>query len=119
MGQARWDRRPACPEMTGKMKLSQNSEPRRDRATLLVPRLWECMSWRLRLHYHAELHLVTGQSPEDTDSQAEPGNQEKWALRFVGALREPTEIRALLEAHPTQESFCSRVLRQSQMPVPS
>ena len=41
---------------------------------------WECMNWRLRLHYHAELHLITGQSPEDTDSQAEPGNQEKWSL---------------------------------------
>ena len=32
---------------------------------------------RLRLHYRPECHVVTGQSPEDMGSQAEPGNQEK------------------------------------------
>jgi hypothetical protein len=37
---------------------------------------WECMTWRLRLHYRLECQMVTGQSPEDMGSQAEPGNQE-------------------------------------------
>ncbi len=37
---------------------------------------WECMTWRLRLHYRPECPIVTGQSPEDMDSQAEPGNRE-------------------------------------------
>ncbi len=38
---------------------------------------WECMAWRLRLHYCIVFQLVTGQSSEDMGSQAEPGNQAK------------------------------------------
>ena len=55
------------------------------------------MSWRLRLHYHAELHLVTGQSPEDTDSHAEPRNQERIAFeRFLYILVGPAKMPTLL-----------------------
>jgi len=35
------------------------------------------MTWRLCLHYGSEFHTVTGRSPVDMGSQAEPGNQEK------------------------------------------
>ncbi len=34
------------------------------------------MTWRLRLHHGLDCRIVTGQSPEDIDSQAEPGKQE-------------------------------------------
>jgi hypothetical protein len=48
-----------------------------NRVLLLVPRpAWECMTWRLRLHYRPEFRMDTGQSPEDIGSQTEPGNQE-------------------------------------------
>ncbi len=57
---------------------------------------WECMTWRLRLHYRLECQTVTGQSPEDMGSQAEPGNQENHSfhstiLAFLGFLRQPPE----------------------------
>jgi len=66
----------------------------------IVPRFsfpgsaWECMTWRLCLHYRAELQLVAGQSPEDMDSQAEPGNQEKLASTASGVQ----EVIALIES---------------------
>ncbi len=54
---------------------------------------WECMTWRLRLHYRAEFQIVTGQSPEDMGSQAEPGNQENddvgsTIVAFFGLFRQ-------------------------------
>ncbi len=44
-------------------------------------------------HYRSELQLVTGQSPEDMGSQAEPGNQENddvsnTIAAFFGLLRQ-------------------------------
>ena len=42
---------------------------------------WECMTWRLCLHYGPEFQTVTRQSPVDMGSQAEPGNQENDNLR--------------------------------------
>ncbi len=52
------------------------------------------MTWRLRLHYSPECPIVSGQSPEDNGSQAEPGNQENDNFRstivaFLGFLRQP------------------------------
>jgi hypothetical protein len=38
---------------------------------------WECVAWRLRLHYHGETKPYTGQSPVGMGSQAEPGNQKE------------------------------------------
>ena len=56
--------------MTSIYRLSQNQESRRNRATLLVPRLRPGMhDWRLRLHYRTECQTVTGQNPEDMGSQ--------------------------------------------------
>jgi hypothetical protein len=60
---------------------------------------WERMTWRLRLHYSPEFETTTGQSPEDIDSQAEPGNQERDNFSstisvFLGLLRQPLNRRA-------------------------
>jgi len=82
--QAWWDRRPACPEMTGKMRLSQNSDldsPCYLIAMLLVPRLCLGMrTGRLRLHFMGEMTGFSGRSPEGMGSQAEPGNQNTEAV---------------------------------------
>ncbi len=52
------------------------------------------MTWRLCLHYGPDFQIITGQSPVDIDSQAEPGNQENDNFRstilvFLGLLRQP------------------------------
>jgi len=48
---------------------------------------WECLAWRLCLHYRDYIQPVSGQGPEDKGSQAEPGNQRAYAFRATFLAR--------------------------------
>jgi hypothetical protein len=66
-----------CPELTDENKVKLQEYLSRFDYISFPGSAWECMTWRLCLHYGSEFQTVTGQSPVDIGSQAEPGNQVK------------------------------------------